>query len=420
MDTVGSAIRARWAITAVFGGNGMLIASLAVRTPSLKLDLGLSAGRLGLVSALFGIAAVTAMQSTGRLVSRTGSARIVRLATLLLPVMLIGVGMAPGFGLLAVLMLVFGAIHGTLDVTMNAHAVAVERALGRPIMNGCHAAWSIGAVAGSLLGSGAAQVGMSRPAHYAILAALLLPAALVCGRSLLPEDVDRSTPSRQPLRAGWTRRVLLFGAMGATVLTVEAAVANWSGVFLHDRLSAPLGVAGLGYVAFTGCQTAGRLVGDRLLARGSAARLLRTGTIVAAGGLAVVVLSPSAAVAVAGFAVLGLGLASPLPVLFGVVGHLGVERGRRGDGAAASLARFTTMTYAGILLAPAVIGWVAELVGLTWTLAALIPLLCGVAGAAGAATRPSASGAATRQSASGIATGPDGPAAPVPAGVQAS
>ena len=84
--------------------------------------------------------------------------------------------------------------------------------------------------------------------------------------------------------------------MGATVLTVEAAVANWSGVFLHENMRTSLGVAALGYVAFTGCQTAGRLVGDRLLARGSAARLLRTGTVVAAGGLAVVVTAFLAAV----------------------------------------------------------------------------------------------------------------------------
>jgi MFS family permease len=402
------AIRARWAITAVFGGNGLIIASMAVRTPSLMLDLGLSAGQLGLVSALFGISAVTAMQTTGGLSARVGSAWLVRLTILLLPVLLLGVGLVPGFAALAALMLVFGAVHGTLDVTMNAHAVAVERALGRHILNGCHAAWSIGAVAGSLLGSGAAQLGLSRPVHYAVLAALLVPLAGICGRMLLPAAADRRSatavrgaptrPARTGWRAGWTRPVLLFGAMGATVLTVEAAVANWSGVFLHDHLSAPLGLAALGYVAFTGCQTAGRLVGDRLLARASAARMVRVGTIAAAAGLAVVVLSPSAGLAVAGFALLGLGLATPLPVLFGVVGHLGAERADAeaggaevgGGGAAASLARFSTMTYAGILLAPAVIGWFTELVGLTWTLAALIPLLSGVACLAGVVIRPTA------------------------------
>jgi fucose permease len=271
-------------------------------------------------------------------------------------------------------MLLLGAMVGTIDVAMNAHAVAVERALGRPILNGCHAAFSIGAVAGSLLGSGAAAAGLSRTVHYVLLAVLLVPATVLLGRMLLPGEAHPGTPDALK-KGGWNRRVLLLGGMGAAVLTGEAAVANWSGVFLHEHLGASLGTAGLGYVAFTGCQTAGRLVGDRLQARASAALLVGTGTLVAAAGFAAVVLSGRAGLGVAGFALAGIGLATPLPVLFGVVGHLGAATGN----AAATVARFTTMTYAGILLAPPVIGWIADLVGLAWTLGALVPLFVVVA-----------------------------------------
>jgi fucose permease len=159
-------------------------------------------------------------------------------------------------------------------------------------------------------------------------------------------------------------------------------VATWSGVLLHENLRATLGVAALGYIAFTGCETASRLLGDRLFTRYSAAVLIRVGAVIASGGLALVVLSRWPAVTIAGFAVLGLGLATPLPVLFSVVGHLGAD----GPGAATLVARFSTMTYSGILLAPAVIGWVAQAVGLYWTLTALIPLLAFVAWQAGSAT----------------------------------
>lgn len=388
--------RARWAVTVVFGINGMLIASLAVRTPSLRLDLGLTAGQLGLGSAVFGVFAVAAMQAAGGLAARFGSAPIVRLTVLLGPLGLLGVGIAGDFFQLALALLVLGTIHGTLDVAMNAHAVAVERTLRRHVMNGCHGAWSIGAVAGSLLGSGAAHLDVSRAFHYLLFAALAVPLAAVAGTALLPAETDRATfkqdvrlGGRLGWRAGWTRRVLLFGAMGATVLTCEAAVANWSGVYLHEHLGASLGLAGLGYVAFTGCQTLGRLVGDRLQALTSTVRLVRLGTLTAAGGLAIALLSPAPVLGVIGFAVMGLGLATPLPVLFGVVGHLGAGGADGpGSGAALALARFTTMTYAGILLVPAVIGGVADLVGLTWTLAGLIPLLAAVAGAAGRAIGP--------------------------------
>src|SRR5689334_6349502 len=377
-----TAARARWAITGVFGGNGLLIASLAVRTPSLQLDLDLTTGQLGLLSALFGISAVIAMQSSGWLAARFGSAGLVRTTTVVLPLALLAVGVAPGFRPLAIAQLLIGALHGTLDVGMNSHAVAVEKALRRPILNGCHAAWSIGAVVGSLLGSLAVQAGLSRAQHYVVLAMLLIPAAWLAGRSLLPVEAhEQVAEQRTQWWRGWSPRVVLFGAMGATVLTAEAAVANWSGIFLHAHTGATLSVAALGYVAFTGAQTAGRLVGDRLLARGSAAKLLRFGVLVGAAGYILVLLAPTPALGVAGFAIVGVGLATPLPVLFGVVGHLD------GDTAAATVARFTTMTYGGILLAPAIIGAIAQVIGLAWTLTALVPLLALVAVAVTPATR---------------------------------
>ena len=382
MRTAARAVRARWAVAAVFAANGATIAGMVVRLPSLKLEHGLTDGWLGLLSAAFGVAAVAAMQVAGRLSARVGSAAVVRVVAVALPVAVVGQGLRSGLAWLVAAMLLAGALHGTLDVTMNAHAVAVERALGRPVMNGCHAAWSIGAVAGASAGGAAAGVGASLAQHFAVQAAVLSVVALVAGRGLLPSGVDRrSATVAGDRRGGWTPRLLLLGAMGAMVMTCEAAVASWSGVLLHDHRGASLGVASLGYVAFTGCQTAGRLVGDRVQARRPAALLVGAGTAVGAAGLALTLLAPWPALSVVGFAVLGIGLATPLPVLFGVVGHLAAA-----SGSAASVARFTTMTYAGILLAPPVIGWCAEVFGLEATLAALVPMLVAVAALAATAT----------------------------------
>jgi hypothetical protein len=278
-------------------------------------------------------------------------------------------------------------VVGILDVSMNAHAVAVERALGRPIMNGCHAAWSLGAVTGSLCGGAAASAGTSLAVHFLVVAAVLAPAGLVVGFGLLPAAVDRHAAGngspRVSWRTGWSRRVVVLGLMGATVLATEAGVANWSGVLLHEQLGASLGVASLGYIAFTGCETAGRLVGDRITLRYPSQVLVRAGTATAAVGSALVVSSRWPVLAIVGYAVAGLGLATTLPVIYSVVGHLGAG----GSGAARSVARFSTMTYTGILLAPAIIGWCAQAVGLTWTLAALVPLLALASWKADAARR---------------------------------
>lgn len=170
------------------------------------------------------------------------------------------------------------------------------------------------------------------------------------------------------------------------MLACEGAVITWSGVFLHEDLGASLGVASLGLVAFTASQTAGRLVGDRLSARHPARVLVRSGTALAAAGLTAVVVAPTPILAVAGFALAGLGLATPLPLIFSAAGHAGTEEG--GTGATAAVARLTTMTYSAMLLAPALVGRVAQALGLTWTLALLVPLLVTVAWKAQVVARP--------------------------------
>jgi MFS family permease len=375
------AAAARWAVTVVFAIAGATIATFSVRTPTLKAVHELSPGAVGLLTAWFALAGLVALQVTGGLAARWGSSWIVRVAVVVMPLSLIGMAVAPGLPALLPAMLLVGTVNGALDTTMNAHAVAVERALGRPILNGCHAAWSIGAVAGSLAGGAAAQADWSLTRHYAVVGGVLAVVGLVAGVRLLPAQVDRRTgtdsAARRSWRAGWSRRLLLLGAMGATALTCEAAVANWSGVLLHEHLGAAMGAASLGYIAFQVCETGGRLVGDRIYQRYPARTLIRTGTLIGAAGLVLAVASRWPAGAVVGFAVLGIGLATPLPVLFSVVGHLGSR-----EGAAGMVARFSTMTYSGILVAPPVIGWIAQLVGLTWTLAALVPLLLLVAFAA--------------------------------------
>uniref|UniRef100_UPI003F493F79 MFS transporter n=1 Tax=Nonomuraea bangladeshensis TaxID=404385 RepID=UPI003F493F79 len=381
--------KARWAVTVVFASNGLLLANLAARTPSLKGDLHFSATQIGVISAVFGLTAVAAMQTTGGLTARFGSRAVIRCVMPPLPILLAGIGVAPNFLTIAVLHIAFGALHGVLDVSMNAHAVTVERALKRHIINGCHAAWSLGAVAGALLGALVAEIDVSRGWHYTALAMALVPACFVTGQNLLPTRIDHSDMTNErripaAWRAGWTPQLLAFGAIGATVLATEAAAADWSGVFLYENRGASLGLAGMAYVAFACSQTALRLIGDRIQIRVSAEHLLRWGGAVAAAGMAVVVLSPWAWLGVVGFGVTGLALATSLPVLFGVVGHLGADHPGGADaGAATTISRFSTMTYAGIFLGPAVIGWVADLVGLTWTLAMLIPLLLTVAAGAG-------------------------------------
>ncbi|MGP4111443.1 MFS transporter [Streptomyces sp. 4N509B] len=378
----------RWAAPAPFLITGLVFASFFVRIPTIKIELGLSDGQLGVLLMLPILSGLVSMQLTGRLVARLGSAPILRATMVALPLALLCFAPVEGVAAFAVVLLLFGAVDGLIDISMNAHTIAVERALGRPVMNRCHAAWSIGAAIGSLVGGATLRADLSLAQHVLLVTAVTVALAAWAGRHLLPADADRvaAPAAAAPAvrgggdgwRAGWTPRLLLLGAAGTIVLVVSGVVGNWSGVYLHDELDATLATASLGYVCFSVCEAGARLVGDRLHLRFGAAALVRSAGALAVVGLTVVVLSPTPTVAITGFALLGLGLSVLVPVIFSSVGHAGADSAS--GNAAAALAKVSTLTYSGLLVGPMVVGWFAEAFTLTSTFAGMLVVTAVVLG----------------------------------------
>jgi len=378
-----AAVRARWAVTAVFFLNGATLSAWIARVPSIRAEHHLPDGQLGVVLTSLGVCAIIAMQFVGRLVARLGTAVVIRAMLLVAPLLLACAGLSRDIAELAASLALLGASHGTIDVSMSAHAVAVERVLKRPVMNGCHAAWGLSAVMSSLIGSACTHAGITPGAQFSVMAVVLVAVAVPVTTQLLPASTDRGADRDKPKaerartswRDGWRGPVLLFGALGAILMVCEGAVNSWSGLFLHDQRGATLAAATFGYTAYVGCQSVGRLVGDRLNRIFPAVALFRTSALVATAGLCVAILVPNRIAAVVGFGILGLGAALPLPMLFSAAGHAGGE----GPRAAAFVSRFTTCTYGGVLLGPAIVGWFAQAFTLGWTLTALIPLMALVA-----------------------------------------
>ncbi len=366
-----TAIPGRWAVTAVFFLNGVLLCSYLVRIPSLKAGQHLDNGQLGLVGMLFGASALVAMQFVGALVARVGTARVIRVGLVAMPLVLFVTGLREGLPLFLVGIVALAAVHGTLDVAMNSQAVAVERLAGRPILSGCHAAWSVSAVVASLIGGGMVALGMQPAPDFALIGAAVLVGGLLVGRRLV--DVETAATNKQRVRwsKGWDRTVVRLGLTGFALMLGEGAALGWSAIFLHESRGASLAVASTALTAYTGAQTIGRLRGDRLKVRYGARTMFRIGALVAVSGFAVALLSPRPSVSLAGFAIFGFGASSMIPMTYSAAGHAGGD----GPGAAVFVARFTTFTYSGVLLGPALIGSVAQLIGLSWTLAALLPML---------------------------------------------
>ena len=375
--TTETALRRAHAGTAlVFFVHGASIATWVPRIPAIKERLGLTEGSLGI--ALLGIAAgaLVTMQLVGPLLARYGSRPVTRVAAFANASLLLAPALAWNLPSLLVGLGLFGVSIGLLDPAMNAHGVVVEQRRGRPIMAGLHSMWSIGGLVGSAAAGLAARAGWDPLLHFTVAAVVLGTVAAVATRELLPAEVDAvPVPAEggdQALGAGgaasrWGRAVLLLGLIGFCSFLAEGTAADWSALYLRELGASP-GAAAAGFAAFSLCMAAGRLVGDRLTSRFGPVRLVRDGSLVAAGGLGMGVVAGNELVAVAGFGLLGAGLAAVVPIAFSAAGNLGGPGG-------VGIARVASLAYLGTLAGPPAVGFTAEATSLRFAL--LIPVaLC--------------------------------------------
>ena len=349
--------RARRAVLAVFALNGFALGGWFVRIPAVQDRLGIGEGLLGVALLGAAVGALLSMTVTGALISRLGSRRVVGATAFLLPASLIPLDLAPNVVALALALLLVGAANGALDVSMNSHAVAVEDRYGRRIMSSFHAAFSFGALAGSVLGGGVAYLGVGVLPHFLVVFVLATLAAVPAYRSLLPSDAD-AAEGGAPAFARPTRALFGLGVISFCVLLGEGAMSDWSAVYLDNALRTGPAFAAAGYAAFSLAMALGRLFGDRLTERFGPTRLVRLCGAVAAVGLGVALAVGDPVFALVGFACAGAGFSVVFPLALSAAGQTeGVATGP-------ALAAVSTAAYTGFLVGPPAIGFVAEVAGL--------------------------------------------------------
>jgi MFS family permease len=371
--------RARWATAGVFLLLGMLLGTWFSGVPRFQRQLSVEPTALGLLLLAPTIGSLIGMQVAGRLVSRFGGGPVVRATAVTLPFTLPLVAVTDYRTAAGAALLLFGVVDGVQGVAMNVHGITVERGLRRPVLSGMHAAWGAGALLGGAIGTGAVAFGLSLFEHFAIVAVVTAVVGAVAGRYLLPHDGDESSSPDENRgrvwRHGWTRPVIALGLMGAGVMVCEVGISSWGAIFLGDERNAAAVLASAGFVVFTAAETGTRLVGDRLNRRLGPVAVVRWSAIIGLLGLALIVLAPSVPVNLAGFLVFGVGLAVINPIIFSAVGHGSTSSA----GPGVAIARYTTLTYIGVLGGPALIGGLANAIGLTAALACMAVPLAAIA-----------------------------------------
>ncbi|AYN44040.1 MFS transporter [Streptomyces dangxiongensis] len=358
---------------------GTAMGTWVVHIPAIEERVGVSHATLGGLLVLLGVGAFIGMQAAGRLTDRLGARIVVPATGVLCSAALALPGLSRDPWTLAGALLAFGFCNGCLDVSMNAHAVHVEKAYGRPVMSAFHATFSVGGVLASLAGAATASAGLSPAAGMAVMGVLGVVIALVSAGALLPAaptaaDTDSVEAAGQAQPADCrraSRRIWLLAALALMVMLCEGAANDWSALHLKDVLGAPASTAAFAYGTFAATMTIGRLLADRLVARFGSMAILRHGAATAAVGITIVAVSPWIWAAFAGWALFGLGLSGCVPQLFSAAGHADPSA------AGANVSRVAGLGYVGMLAGPAIIGWLTHLVVLNHAFV-LLTLLCAI------------------------------------------
>ncbi|WP_169382864.1 MFS transporter [Pseudonocardia acidicola] len=354
--------RARLAVSVIFAANGALFGSWTPRIPEVKAGLGLSDGVLGLALLAPAVGSLVTLPLAGGIAARFGSGRSTVVAAVVFWLSALPIALAGDALTLWLALFGFGAAMGALDVLMNAQGVTVEQAYGRSVLSSFHATFSLGALLGAGAGSLAAELAVPLLGQFAILGGFSLVLFLPLSRYFLPDPPAPDDAGPVPLFALPRGPLVPLALAAFAVLLAEGSTADWSAVFLRQSLDAGPAAAGAAFAAFAATMTTGRLVGDRVLTRLGRRRAVRLFTGFGASGLAaglalaeVAGPGPAAvAAAVAGFALLGVGLSVTFPALLAEAGVTGVR-------AAPALAAVSTGGYLGFLVGPTVIGGLAEL-----------------------------------------------------------
>ncbi len=348
----------RAGVALLFLMNGFMIGSWAPKIPEFASRLGLSEKELGLMILAFGLGSIIMMPIAGSQIARFGSSTVSKFAAVLLTPLLLLLSLTGDVWTGVIAISLFGGLIGAMDVAMNANAVATEKHMRRAIMSSCHAFWSLGGLLGASSGGFLIQrLGvLSHSIVVTLIAALMV---VLCWKIVLHDaphpdeqkDETRSRLPRSPLP--W-----LIGVIALFCMIPEGAILDWGALYMRNELGASVALSGFAFAGFSLTMAIMRFAGDLIRDRLGAVMTLRICGAIAICGLAIIGLATNTTVAIAGFALAGIGISNMVPIVFSAAGNL------PGMAAGVGLSVVTTMGYSGILLAPSVIGFVAEHTGL--------------------------------------------------------
>jgi len=357
----------RIAVSVFFFIAGLSFASWASRIPDIKLKLHLNEGALGSVLFALPVGLMISLPLSGFLVTRFGSKKVVTLAALLYPVVLVLLGLVTSVWQLAGALFLFGVSANMFNISVNTQAVGVEVKYGRSIMASFHGLWSLAGFSGAAIGTLMVSLRVSPFYHFCIICSCAFTLVFIVYRHALVKDIGNTS---HPLFAKPDNAIMKLGLIAFGSMVCEGTMFDWSGVYFQKVVEAPKELVTLGYVSFMAMMAGGRFAGDFLITRFGVKHMLQMSGIVIATGLLTAVIFPYLYIAAFGFMLVGFGVSSVVPMVYGLAGK------SKTMAPGVAIAAVSSIGFVGFLIGPPFIGFIAQAVSLrlSFTLIAVLGL----------------------------------------------
>lgn len=335
---------------AIFFCSGLATAAWAAIIPIIKTTIGIDEGTLGLLLLCLGVGAIVAMPLAGALASRLGCRRVMLSMAALFSIVLLLLPVAASTAQLAGLLVVFGFGIGATDCVMNIQAILVEKRANKNLMSGFHGFYSLGGICGAGLMTALLSGGLSALQACIVVSVLVTLALVRFNRGFLPFANPKAGPSFALPKGP----VLLIGLICFSLFLAEGTVLDWSGVYLTEFQHVSYSSAALGLFSFSITMTFGRLTGDNTIARFGSRPVLVAGGLLASAGMFLAISASGLYVALLGYALVGLGCANIVPIMFSATGK------QTAMPPSLAVPAVSTLGYVGVLAGPASVGHIAH------------------------------------------------------------
>ncbi|WP_192346671.1 MFS transporter [Algoriphagus sp. Y33] len=351
----------RFALGAFFFFVGLCFASWAARIPDIQAKFDLSEGQLGTLLLFLPMGSVIGLPIAGWAVHQYGSRKVIMLGSFAYATTLPLIGLAPTTWLLIPVLILYGMLGNVMNISLNTQALDLEDQMGKSILASFHGLWSLAGFSGAGLGALMIFLGASPALHYAVVMLVSIIIILSAQKYIFKEKVlteGGGLVMKKP--DALLLRISLIAFLG---MMAEGCMFDWSGVYFKKVVQSDPSLIALGYVAFMGAMASGRFITDKIAARFTKVAVIQVSGVLIFSGLSLAVLFPTVAVSTAGFLLVGLGVASIIPLSYSIAGRSKLYT------PSVALALVSTISFFGFLLGPPLIGFIAELFNLKFSFA---------------------------------------------------